>query len=129
MMMPVLALAFLTSCSKKELQDAGLQLQPVYPEYSIAPITGRWEAFKKDELLTTGIPVNPPNRDTLIINADKTYTWKATWGVQQGTVRGTDNNRFELTRSDGLKSDYKYALNGTELKLDLLLGSLYLRKY
>ena len=129
MMMALFAGLLMTACTKEEVNQFIEQQQPVVTEYSIAHLTGRWEAFKKDELTNIGIPVNPPNRDTLVINANKTYTWKATWGTQQGTIKVLANNRFELAPNGGSAGTYKYTLSGQELKLELLFGNLYLRKF
>lgn len=127
-MFVLLSAALLASCSKNDVIE--YLNTPAPNNISIAPVTGKWELYKKDDVSGTNIPVNTPQRDTLYINSDKTYSWKTPQRTSAGTVTGVSAQEFRLYENGDTNNWFNTTvkINGNEITARILLAIYYFRK-
>lgn len=119
---------FTASCSKDDVLT--INTDPPPNNISLAPVLGRWEVYKRDDLTGTGIILNAPKRDTVTVNSNKTYTWKSPSGTITGTVYALNNTEFRLYENGNTNNWFNTLLrvSGNELTGETLFLKYYLRK-
>jgi hypothetical protein len=116
------------SCSNSDL--SGIFSDPPPNNTSIAPVGGKWELYKNDDVSGIGIPVNPPLRDTVTIFGNRTYTWKSPSTTNAGSVSGVSHQEFRLYTNNNAEL-FRFVtirLLGSDLVADMLISKYYFRR-